>query len=200
MEAMLSMHSIARSHDVFQLTREIPLTDVARRYGLELRRAGSRWLTRCPFHQDNNPSLVLFPDGRWRCFGCQAHGDATDLVSRLFNLRPIEAARQICRDFGLPVNNRPLSSETRRKTEEAARQREIEQAFKADLERIRQRLAMLHRCIFRSLRTPEDYKRLSRLVHAQPLLEYVLDELTSRDPARQVEAWRYARRWFPWVV
>ncbi|HHW42529.1 MAG TPA: hypothetical protein GXX25_01730 [Desulfotomaculum sp.] len=193
------MSILPRVQNPFQIIREIPLPDVARRYGLELRRAGSRWVARCPFHDDSNPSLVLFPDGRWRCFGCQAHGDAVDLVARLLNLRPIEAARRICLDFGLPVD-RPATPEAKRKAEEAARERQLEAAFKADLERIHQRLAMVHRNIFRNLRTFEDYERLSDLTHIQPVLEYVLDELTSRDPARQVAAWRYVRRWFLWLV
>jgi hypothetical protein len=96
--------------------------------------------------------------------------------------------------------DRPATPETKQKARELARERQVEQAFKADLERIHRRLAMIHRNIFQSLRTFEDYERLSGLVHIQPILEYVLDELTSRDPARQVEAWRYVRRWWPWAV
>jgi hypothetical protein len=120
-------------------------------------------------------------------------------VARLLNLRPIEAARQICLDFGLPVD-RPATPEARQKARELARERQVEQAFKADLERIYRRLAMIHRNIFQNLRSLEDYERFSGLVHIQPIIEAVLDELMSKDPARQVEAWRYARRWLPWVV
>lgn len=40
------------------------------------------WL--CPFHGDENPSLHVMPDGRrWKCFGCDAAGDAIDIVRGL---------------------------------------------------------------------------------------------------------------------
>ncbi len=33
----------------------------------------------CPFHNDHEPSLKLWPDPQhWRCFGCGRHGDAID--------------------------------------------------------------------------------------------------------------------------
>ncbi len=193
-EAMFFMHSIARSHDIFQLTKEIPLIDIARQYGLELRKSGNRWVTRCPFHPDHNPSFYVFPDNRWCCFGCGVRGDAVDLVSRLMKLKPIEAAQLIARDFNLPVN-RPATPEARRRVEEAARERELERAFAARVDETYRRLALLYRCIFRSLRTFEDYRQLSGLVHIQPVLEHVLDELVSRDLARRVEALRFARNW-----
>jgi DNA polymerase I-like protein with 3'-5' exonuclease and polymerase domains len=33
----------------------------------------------CPFHHDPNPSLQLYPDGHYHCFGCGAHGDIEEL-------------------------------------------------------------------------------------------------------------------------
>ena len=50
----------------------------------------------CRFHGDNNPSLQVDPDRqRWRCFGCDAKGDAADLVMRLENLTFREAIRRL---------------------------------------------------------------------------------------------------------
>src|SRR4028119_2388261 len=38
----------------------------------------------CPFHEDRNPSLVVEPGKHWwRCYGCDARGDAVELVRRL---------------------------------------------------------------------------------------------------------------------
>jgi DNA primase len=51
-------------------------------------------MTRCLFHDDRHPSLKLNPDFYY-CFGCGAKGDVIDLVARLFNLSPYEAARKI---------------------------------------------------------------------------------------------------------
>jgi len=56
--------------------RGLSATEVAQELGLDLREAGERKVLRCPSgtHQDERPSLVLFPDGSFHCFGCGAHG------------------------------------------------------------------------------------------------------------------------------
>jgi DNA polymerase I-like protein with 3'-5' exonuclease and polymerase domains len=33
----------------------------------------------CPFHKDPNPSLHLYADGHYHCYGCGAHGDIEEL-------------------------------------------------------------------------------------------------------------------------
>ena len=41
----------------------------------------------CPFHDDSKPSLSIKHDtNRYRCFGCDAHGDVIDLVMDLHNI------------------------------------------------------------------------------------------------------------------
>src|SRR5262245_60566715 len=66
----------------------VDLADVARRLlgeppGRKGER-GKRLWWHCPFHHpDDNPSFCIVPDGsRWRCFGCNEHGDAVALVQR----------------------------------------------------------------------------------------------------------------------
>jgi hypothetical protein len=45
---------------------------------------GRRLWWRCPFHEDRNPSLCVYPGKAWwRCYGCGAKGDAVALVRRL---------------------------------------------------------------------------------------------------------------------
>ena len=34
----------------------------------------------CPFHNDMTPSLHIFDDGKWKCFGCGKHGDVLDFL------------------------------------------------------------------------------------------------------------------------
>ena len=49
--------------------------------------------------------MCLYPgSGGFYCFGCHAHGDAIDLYARALNCAPLEAARRVCRDFGLPFD------------------------------------------------------------------------------------------------
>ena len=70
--------------------------DAAQMYGLNVRSNG---MTNCPFHEDHNPSLKL--DRYFYCFGCHAHGDVIDFVSRLFGVSRYNAAQRIAADFGI---------------------------------------------------------------------------------------------------
>ncbi len=71
----------------------------ADRYGLKVNHFG---MTRCPFHEDRNPSMKV--DDRFYCFGCGATGDAVDLTARLLGLPPKEAALQLASDFGIEAS------------------------------------------------------------------------------------------------
>lgn len=67
--------------------------DVAIASGLDVRVKGSRSWARCPLHGEKTASLCFFPDGKWKCFGCQAHGDAADLYAALHGVPLGEALR-----------------------------------------------------------------------------------------------------------
>ncbi|RJQ30580.1 MAG: hypothetical protein C4589_03005 [Peptococcaceae bacterium] len=172
------------------------MEDICNRYlpALEFRKAGQRLTARCPFHDDRDPSLVIFSNGRFKCFGCGVGGDGVQLVALAMGVRPLGAARQICRDFGLPVAG-PVSPAARQKAQEAWNKAIIEHAFNRRVDEVYDRVAMLYRCIFKLLRTAQDYERYADMVHWQPQLEYLLDELASKSPARRVEGLRAARRW-----
>jgi hypothetical protein len=60
-----------------------------REAGIALERFGSRWRARCPFHREQDPSFVVYSDGSYHCFGCQAHGTAKDIQEKFnLNFRP----------------------------------------------------------------------------------------------------------------
>ena len=89
--------------DVFRECRErVSAQDVARHYGLTFDRKG--WAL-CPFHSDKHPSMS-FRAGRFRCWACNASGDAIDFTGRLLGLDALGAVRQLNVDFclGLPPN------------------------------------------------------------------------------------------------
>ena len=70
-------------HDVLALRRANPIAAVIADAGVELRRAGTRLVGRCPLHGDGEPSLVVYTHTQsYFCFGCQAGGDVIDFVSR----------------------------------------------------------------------------------------------------------------------
>jgi len=49
--------------------RNIPITTI-----LGIRHTGRRQSVICPFHGDTDPSMVLYPDGSYHCYGCTRHG------------------------------------------------------------------------------------------------------------------------------
>ena len=67
----------------------------AERYGLNV---GRNNMVRCPFHDDHHPSMKLNED-TFFCFGCGAKGDVIEFTSRLYDLKPLEAAKKLETDF-----------------------------------------------------------------------------------------------------
>jgi DNA primase len=69
--------------DVQELKSRIAIADLVGRY-VPLRPSGERRVARCPFHDDENPSFVVFPaTGTFHCFGCGAHGDVIAFLMRV---------------------------------------------------------------------------------------------------------------------
>lgn len=90
------------SSNPFESARGVSAADVARREGLSLRQRGPRQWACCPLHGERTASLCFYPDGRWYCFGCHAHGDAVDLYAALHQVAPVEAARALAGESALP--------------------------------------------------------------------------------------------------
>ena len=79
-------------------------------YGLEVNRGN---MVCCPFHNDRRPSMKLNEDYCY-CFGCGAHGDVIDLVTRLFNLSSYDAAKKLAYDFGIVLDKPPAAAALRK--------------------------------------------------------------------------------------
>lgn len=59
--------------------------------------------------------MCFFPDGRFHCFGCGAHGDAADLYAALHSV-PLAEALRICRGEGYTSKPRKLTEAERTRT------------------------------------------------------------------------------------
>lgn len=74
-----------------RIKREVSIADVIGQR-VELSRSGSVLLGRCPFHEDHQPSLAVYPETRsFYCFGCYKHGDVITFVRELEHLGFVEA-------------------------------------------------------------------------------------------------------------
>ncbi|NJL06834.1 MAG: hypothetical protein HC900_00160 [Methylacidiphilales bacterium] len=80
-----------------RLRREVSLVAQASAMGVKLMRDGGEYVARCPFHSEDTASFTIFrgDDGveRFHCFGCGAHGDATDFVAQIKGVDTREAIR-----------------------------------------------------------------------------------------------------------
>ena len=67
--------------EIERLKNEMPVERLVEGAGIELKKTGKDLLGRCPFHDDQEPSLVVTPSKNlWHCFGCQTGGGPIDWV------------------------------------------------------------------------------------------------------------------------
>lgn len=104
--------------DLEAIKRRNPIQEVMARHGIVLRSSGRHLAGHCPFHQDQHPSLVVYPETQsFFCFGCRTGGDVIDFVQRTDGLSFREAVAQL-RSEALPARKGPerprLSPEDRR--------------------------------------------------------------------------------------
>lgn len=99
------------------------IISVAQSY-VELKRVGSRYSCKCPFHSDDSPSCVFYPDtNSFFCFGCHAGGDVVTFVRLIENLDYPEAVKFLAQRAGmsLPEDRADGSDVLRRKLYEMNR-------------------------------------------------------------------------------
>jgi DNA primase len=116
---------------VFEILREsVDLAELAGRY-TALKLSGEKLLGCCPLpdHSDDTPSFYVYPDRRFRCFGCGRHGDVTDLYAGMQGFEGgIKAASELAREYNITL---PEQSPEARKEAQERRSREelyLEQA------------------------------------------------------------------------
>ena len=83
-------------YDIDGIKQRNPIEDVVARHGVSLRPSGTHLVGRCPFHRDEHPSLVVYPESRsFYCFGCGAGGDVIDFVRRAAGLSFVDALERL---------------------------------------------------------------------------------------------------------
>lgn len=160
-----------------QLSREtveqvLAATDIVDLVGsyLPVKRAGTRFVALCPFHNEKSPSFSIDPARQFfHCFGCKKSGDAITFVRDYENLTFVDSVKKLAGRVGITV------------TEEALDPRE-----EADRKR-RGRLLDLHREVSRFFHS---------LLLRSPDAEHAREYLKSRGFGKEM-AQRWEVGWAP---
>lgn len=78
-----------------------PILDIMDEFGIYLEERGEGateyWIGKCPLHDDNNPSFVVYPEsGKFLCFSC--HPKAGDVIDFVMQYKGVgfKEAKKIC--------------------------------------------------------------------------------------------------------
>lgn len=100
--------------------RSARILDVLDRYGIEAEKAGRQYKARCPFHDDDMPSLSVDPvKNVWHCFGCDKGGSVIDFVMLKENIAFSEAVNRLLVDGRQVRRGSSFAAPTPRKVPEA---------------------------------------------------------------------------------
>lgn len=87
-----------------------------------LKKAGSRFTGRCPFHDDRTPSFSVDPvDKQYYCFGCGRGGDAIRFAQETENLEFVAAVEWLADRYGVELAYEEMSPEAERRRDEQRR-------------------------------------------------------------------------------
>lgn len=82
-----------------KIKESVSMQQVVEYYGLQLNRKG---LCLCPFHQDKDPSLKIYTNGKgFYCFTCGTGGDQIKFAALYNGISNTEAARSLAAAFNI---------------------------------------------------------------------------------------------------
>ncbi|MBI5937558.1 MAG: DNA primase [Betaproteobacteria bacterium] len=85
------------------LLDRVDIVDVVERY-VPLKKAGTNYQARCPFHNEKSPSFTVSPTKQfYHCFGCGAHGTAITFLMQHTGMGFVEAVKELAGRTGMQV-------------------------------------------------------------------------------------------------
>ena len=95
------LHPTRKTNERFEfeekirIAREYPIAELARNK-LELRQAGSNFISLCPFHSEKHASFYIYPaTNSYHCYGCGAHGDQLNFLMALEEVPFVDAVNML---------------------------------------------------------------------------------------------------------
>jgi DNA primase len=97
------------------LLNQINLIDLIEKR-IRLKKVGSRFTAKCPFHQEKTASFYVEPQKQfYYCFGCHAHGNAISFLMEYDRLSFVEAIETLATSLGLSIPSDPKESSLSKK-------------------------------------------------------------------------------------
>jgi DNA primase len=85
------------------LLDRVDIVDVIERY-VPLKKAGTNYQSRCPFHNEKTPSFTVSPTKQfYHCFGCGAHGSAITFLMQHTGMGFVEAVKELAGRAGMTL-------------------------------------------------------------------------------------------------
>lgn len=86
-----------------ELLARVDVVDVVESY-VPLKRSGSNFSARCPFHNEKTPSFTVSQAKQfYHCFGCGAHGTAISFLMEYQGMGFIDAVKELAQRVGMTV-------------------------------------------------------------------------------------------------
>lgn len=131
---------------------------------VRLRRSGTQFAGRCPFHADGTPSFYVSPaKGVFHCHGCGAGGDAFEFVRILHQCSFPDAVKILATRAGIKVEGFRPSPELALKVAALKAQHEAELAFKRFCDERIEAVSQRHRDLGRAATHAEEALRTGAL-------------------------------------
>ena len=172
-----------------ELLKDIDLPEIVQTAGVNLKQRGGRFVGLCPFHNDKIPSFFIFPDGHFKCFSCQAYGDAIDFVRKFYDCD----FKQALGILGIKPGQPGLSPEQWQKIRRLRHRQQLIKALRRWEIDASNDLGILCRCARRVLgqiETVIDLGRYGAVYHDLEAWQYCLDILIDQDDRAKYKLWK----------
>jgi len=101
------------------LLNRVDIVDLIESY-VPLKRAGSNYAARCPFHSEKSPSFTVSPTKQfYHCFGCGAHGTAISFLMEYQGMGFVDAVKELAGRAGMTVPEQAPDPRQKEKAEAA---------------------------------------------------------------------------------
>jgi DNA primase len=102
------------------LLNRVDIVDVIESY-VPLKRAGSNFAARCPFHTEKSPSFTVSQTKQfYHCFGCGAHGTAISFMMEYQGMGFVDAVKDLAGRVGMTVPEQAPDPKRQEKAEASA--------------------------------------------------------------------------------